>query len=89
MSPYQSLGYERMVQARILMAQGRFAEALRVLAVFDTPGAAGLIFPVFLRESLELRLSAADELGDRRLAARLRERVRVVTAASGQGQETR
>jgi hypothetical protein len=66
--PWESLGFERLTLARLLVARGRFAEAYREATVFDSPGAANLIFPVFLPASLELRLEAARQLGDRAAA---------------------
>ena len=72
---FESLGFERLIQARLLMAQGRFHEARQVAAVFDSPGAASNIFPIFLPASLELRMEAAQRLGDQGLVERMRERL--------------
>jgi serine/threonine-protein kinase len=71
----ESLGFERLVQARLLLARGRFDEARRVAAVFDSPGAASIIFPVFLRASLELRLQASLHMGDAESAESIRRRL--------------
>ncbi len=81
--PWESLGLERLTLARILCARGDYAEVHRVATVFDSPGGASVIFPVFLAESLELRMRAAEAMGDRRLAAQLRDRLR------GLGRENR
>jgi hypothetical protein len=62
--PWESFGAEHLALARIHMARGEYDEAYRVARCFDSPGAASVIYPVFLRASLELRLEAARELGD-------------------------
>lgn len=72
---FESLGYERLILARLLLAKGGFEECRQVAEVFDAPGAASLIFPVFLPASLELRLHAAVALGDVDAAGRIRERL--------------
>jgi hypothetical protein len=74
--PWESLGLERLRLAQVLYALGEYEEAYRVATVFDSPGAASIIFPVFLPESLEVRLRAAEGMGDESLAAHLRERLR-------------
>jgi tetratricopeptide (TPR) repeat protein len=62
--PWESLGLERLTLARVLLAQGRYADAARVAASFDSPGATNLINGVFLPASLEIRLDAARALND-------------------------
>jgi tetratricopeptide (TPR) repeat protein len=79
--PWESFGYERVILARILLSQGRFAEAYDVAAAIDSPGAASLMFLVFLPTSLELRLRAAEALGDDVAAGRMRERLRLLGRA--------
>lgn len=63
MNPWESLGLERITLATILFAEGEYERAYNVATVFDSPSAASVIYPVFLRESLELRLEAAREMG--------------------------
>jgi len=63
-NPWESLGVERLLLARILLAEGQYARAYQEASVFDSPGAANLIFPTFLPASLEIRLEAARRLGD-------------------------
>jgi serine/threonine-protein kinase len=72
---FESLGLERLVYAKLLLARGMYAEADAVAAVFDSPGAASLIFPVFLPASLQLRLVAGRAIGDAELVERMRERL--------------
>jgi hypothetical protein len=73
--PYESLGFERLVQARLLFAQGMFEDVLKVASLFDTPGAASVTFPIFLPASLQLRLEAAERLGDWATVEEMRERL--------------
>jgi hypothetical protein len=61
--PWESFGAEHLALARIHMARGEYDDAYRVARCFDSPGAASVIYPIFLRASLELRLEAARELG--------------------------
>jgi predicted Ser/Thr protein kinase len=83
--PYESLGYEHLVRAQVLIKRQQYREALRVLAAFDSPGGAALVFPVFLPATLELRLRAAQALGDERLVERTRERLRAMELAGNVG----
>ncbi|MGW8266179.1 MAG: protein kinase domain-containing protein [Longimicrobiales bacterium] len=76
--PWESLGFERLVLARLHLAQGRHAEAYREAAAIDSPSAANLIYPVFLPQSLEIRLEAARALGDRRASTVLESRLRAL-----------
>ena len=62
--PWESLGLERLMLARVLLAEGRYAEAYRVGETFDSPGAVNIIYPLFLPASLEIRLQAARVLND-------------------------
>jgi hypothetical protein len=82
--PWESLGAERMVLARLLEEQGRHEEAYRASATLDHPEP--IIYPLYLRESLELRARAADALGWRDVAARHRARLEALRApAHGAG----
>jgi hypothetical protein len=60
--PWESLGLERLMLARLLLARGEYAEAQKVAATFDSPGATNIINTVFLPASLEIRLHAAQAL---------------------------
>jgi hypothetical protein len=72
---FESLGYERLVRARLLLGQGKLVEARAVAAGFDSPGAASIVFPIFLPASLELRLRIGRALGDHLAVRRIRERL--------------
>jgi tetratricopeptide (TPR) repeat protein len=72
---HESLGFERLMQAKLLLARGRFEEARTVAEVFDSPGAASIVFPIFLTASLEVRLQAARALKDGRAVTRITERL--------------
>jgi tetratricopeptide (TPR) repeat protein len=69
--PWESLGLERLLQAKLFLARGQHSEAFREASTFDSPGAANLILPVFLPASLQIRLEAARELGDQQVAERM------------------
>jgi len=71
---WESLGFERLLLARLLLARGRYSEAYREASAFDSPGAANLIYPLFLPASLEIRLEAARELGDQPAIERIESR---------------
>ena len=73
--PWESLGFERLTYARILLERGEYEEAFRVASVFDSPGAASLIFSAFLPASLQLRFWAAQGMGNQQLSKRMRERL--------------
>jgi hypothetical protein len=76
--PWESLGVERLLHARLLLAQGLYAEAYREAGTFDSPGAANILFPVFLPASLQIRLMAARELGDQGAVERMNSRLRAL-----------
>jgi len=73
--PWESLGLERLLHARLLLARGQYSEAYQEASTFDSPGAANLIFPVFLPASLRIRLEAARELGAQRAAEEMEKRL--------------
>jgi serine/threonine-protein kinase len=62
---WDPLSAERLLLAKLLLAQSRADEALQVAESFDGQRAA--VDLAFLRPSLELRRSAAKQLGNRRL----------------------
>jgi len=71
--PIGGFGAERLLLATLLLAHGDAAEARTVAASLDA--ATPAMFPLFLRPSLELRIRAAQALGDAQNVARLRTRL--------------
>ncbi|MGB5527421.1 MAG: hypothetical protein WBN79_11205, partial [Gemmatimonadota bacterium] len=67
------LAVERLRYARLLLATGRYEEAIEVASVFDSPAAS--IFPPFVPESLSIRYAAARAAGLRREERQFRERL--------------
>ncbi len=57
--PWESLGLERLMLARLLLAREHYAEAQTVAASFDSPGATNIINTLFLPAILEIRRDAA------------------------------
>jgi eukaryotic-like serine/threonine-protein kinase len=86
-NPWESLGGERLLLARLLLARGEVLAALQVASNFDAP--ASITYLPFLPASLALRLEAADRLGNRKLADHLRQRRTLLagdfTGATAQG----
>jgi hypothetical protein len=72
-SLWEPLAVERMKLARLLVANGDFAEAIRVASAFDHPQP--IAFLPFISASLEVRFSASRALGDEVGAARYRKRL--------------
>jgi hypothetical protein len=72
--PWESLGIERLTQARLLFARGEYDEALRVADYFDSPAVAPYV--MYLPASLALRMRIALALGDEDAAARYEARLR-------------
>jgi tetratricopeptide (TPR) repeat protein len=73
--PWESLGLERLLRARLLLAWENYEEAYRVAATFDSPGAVNLVYPTFIRQSLEVRLEAARALGWQDVANEIEDRI--------------
>ncbi|MBI2404490.1 MAG: protein kinase [Gemmatimonadetes bacterium] len=71
-SPWESLGGERLLLARLRFARGEFAEGYRVAAGFDGPPVPHVMY---LAASLVLRMSAAERLADRRAADAMQRRL--------------
>jgi len=71
--PLAALPLERLLKARLLLAEGRAAEALRVASAFDHP--APIVYLEFLPESLRLRREAALALDSLSLARSLADRL--------------
>jgi len=64
--PWESLGGERLLLARLLLARGQAAGALEVASGFDSP--VPVSYLMYLPASLSVRVQAAEQLGDTRLA---------------------
>jgi tetratricopeptide (TPR) repeat protein len=75
-SPWEGLGAERLLLARLLLAKGETLAALQVASNFDAPSA--VTYLPYLPASLELRAKAAARLGDEKLVNRLRQRQRML-----------
>jgi tetratricopeptide (TPR) repeat protein len=67
------LAEERLLLARLLLAKGRYGEALAVAGVFDA--SQPMAYAMYLPASLEVRIQAAERLGRRDVAARSRARL--------------
>jgi hypothetical protein len=74
--PWESLGGERMLLARLLLARGEARAALDAASAFDAP--ATVMYLPYLPASLALRADAAARLGDDKLAQRLRRRLELL-----------
>jgi hypothetical protein len=71
--PWESLGPERMLLAELLLAHGDARGAIRVATLIDAPEPVAYLY--WLRSSLRLRLRAAEQLHDARLAESYRARL--------------
>ncbi|HKT60387.1 MAG TPA: protein kinase [Gemmatimonadales bacterium] len=78
--PWESLGGERLLLAQVLMARGKPAAAYDVAQGFDSP--APIAYLMYLPASLELRIRAAQELGDYRQVDRLVTRLRLLRSSA-------
>ena len=72
-NPLESLGPERIELAKLLFARGRLEEAFGVATQLDATEP--LTYPLYLRESLTLRLRIAEAMKNARLSADLRRRI--------------
>ncbi|HTT68106.1 MAG TPA: hypothetical protein VMF70_08760, partial [Gemmatimonadales bacterium] len=70
------LAEERLLLAQLLLAKGRYADALAVAGVLDA--AAPMAYALYLRDGLEVRAQAAHALGRRALEAVLRGRLKAL-----------
>jgi hypothetical protein len=70
--PWEALGAERLLLARLLLARGEALAALQVASNFDAPSP--VTYLPYLPASLVVRIEAAERLGDGKLAERLRHR---------------
>jgi hypothetical protein len=71
--PWESLGAERMMLAELLLARGNPRRAIDVATLIDAPEPFAYLY--WLRSSLQLRVRAADQLHDVRLAKSYRARL--------------
>jgi serine/threonine-protein kinase len=71
--PWESLGAERMELAKLLFARDSLQAALAVASQLDA--AEPVIYPLYVRPSLVLRLRIAERLGQPRLAREYRRRL--------------
>jgi hypothetical protein len=76
--PWESLGLERLFLAKTLLARGRYEEAFETAALFDSPGAANLLYPAFLPASFGIRSEAAGALGDEEALQAIESRLRAL-----------
>jgi serine/threonine-protein kinase len=72
-SPWQSLGYERLLLARLLAARGDDQGVLRTCAALES--SQPIVFLLYRFDCDTLRATAAERLGDKGLARRLRSRL--------------
>jgi hypothetical protein len=77
---WKSMADERLLLAQLLLARRDARGALDVADVFDSTQPA--VFLWYIVPSLELRIRAAESLGDDRLASRFKERIASMRASS-------
>ena len=75
--PWEGLGLERLLLAELLVARGQSADALKIASQLDATEP--LPYLVYLRRSVQLRLSIARKTGDAILADRYDARLRRLT----------
>ena len=80
--PMAPLAEERLLLAKLLLAKGRYADALEVAGVLDT--SAPMAYAQYLREALEVRIAAARALGRQRDAAVYQDRLTGLARAAQQ-----
>jgi tetratricopeptide (TPR) repeat protein len=71
--PWESLGLEWLMLAKLHFGQGDFEAALEVAARLEAPGSVANV--MYLAESLKLRMRAAQAVGNEALAERMRRRL--------------
>ena len=71
--PWEAYAPERAIIAEFLANQGQWARAASVAEQFDSP--ASVVYVMFIRRALEVRLRAARAMGRRQLADSLQERL--------------
>jgi eukaryotic-like serine/threonine-protein kinase len=75
-NPWEALGAERLLLARLLLAKGEALAALQVASNFDAPSP--VTYLPYLPASLVVRIEAAGKLGDEKLLQRLQRRQRML-----------
>jgi hypothetical protein len=85
--PWESLGAERMMLAELLLARGYARRAIDVATLIDAPQPFAYLY--WLRSSLQLRVRAADQLHDARLAKSYRARLSQLDADAARVVESR
>ena len=78
--PIGGFGLERLRLAQLLLANHEDAAAMRIAATLDSPASA--IFPLFLRGSLAVRITAATRVGQTGTAAQFRTRLQSLSIVS-------
>ncbi|HEX6626844.1 MAG TPA: serine/threonine-protein kinase [Gemmatimonadaceae bacterium] len=77
--PWESLGPERMALAEVLYARGELEDARRVATLLDATEP--LTYPLYLRQSLMLRLRVAQAINNKRLIDEYQTRLRQLSWA--------
>jgi hypothetical protein len=72
-NPWESLPGERLLLAQVLLRRDRMDEAFQVASNFDSP--VPIVYLMYLPASLSLRIHAAEQLGEPRLAQLSRTRL--------------
>ncbi len=81
--PSASHGVDRLLLAEVLLARGKFAEAIGVASYFDS--GASVTYPIFLWRSLQIRAAATSARSDRAAHAAIRQRQRGLRASTTSG----
>lgn len=71
-----------MLLAELLFCRDAFDEAVRAASLLDA--AEPIVYPLYLRPSLELRVRIADRMRNPRLAEQYRRRIRELTTERAQ-----
>ncbi|MGW8265303.1 MAG: BTAD domain-containing putative transcriptional regulator, partial [Longimicrobiales bacterium] len=70
---WEVVPYERLLLSELLLADGRYPQALRAAEIFDHPGP--VLFLAFLPRSLAVRVAASEAMGFTAEAQRYRDRL--------------
>jgi hypothetical protein len=79
-TPWESLGHERLLLARLLLARRQHWEALYVTSGFDSP--VPIAYLMYLPASLQIRAELANRIGMGRLASASRHRLAALRTES-------